>query len=78
MTTKFKNMILNEHQYINTKAKVHDFRSAIANLESNEDLSDPNQKLRKQVHLDALNSQLEEFQEEITEYESMNKGEIEV
>jgi hypothetical protein len=71
-------MILNEHQYINTKAKVHDFRRAIANLESNEDSPDPNQKLRKQVHLDALNSQLEKLQEEMTEYESINKGKIEV
>jgi hypothetical protein len=64
-------MILNEHQYITTTVKVHEFEKAIANLESKEDSPDPNQNLRKQVHLDALNSQLEELQEEIAEYEAL-------
>jgi hypothetical protein len=71
MTTEFKNMILNEPQYITTKAKIHEFGKAIANLESDKDSPDPNQNLRKQVHLDALNSQLEELQEEIAEYEAL-------
>jgi DNA-binding XRE family transcriptional regulator len=69
-------MILNEHQYITTTVKVHEFEKAIANLESKEDSPDPNQNLRKQVHLDALNSQLEERQEEIAEYEALKTGDI--
>jgi hypothetical protein len=64
-------MILNNRQYVTTQAKNYEFIKAIANLESNEDLSDPNQNLRKQAHLDALNSQLEELQEEIVKYEAL-------
>jgi hypothetical protein len=63
-------MIFNECQYITTKARINDFEKAIDKLGSIEDLSDRNQKLRKQVHLDALNSQLEDLQEEIAEYEA--------
>jgi hypothetical protein len=70
------NMIFNECQYITTKARISEFGKAIAKLEISEDLPDPNQKLRKQVHLDALNSQLEELQEEITEYEALKTGDI--
>jgi hypothetical protein len=44
---------------------------SITKLESNEDSPNANQKLRQQVHLEALNSQREELQEEIAEYEIM-------
>jgi hypothetical protein len=64
-------MIFNEHQYITTKARVNEFMQAISTLEISDDSSDPNQKLRKKAQLDALNSQLEELQEEIIEYESL-------
>jgi DNA-binding XRE family transcriptional regulator len=70
------NMIFNERQYITTKAKINEFEKAIAKLETSEESPDPNQKLRRQVHLDALNSQLEELQEEITEYEALKTGDI--
>ncbi len=73
---KRNNMIFNERQYITTKARINDFEKAVAKLENNEDSPDPNQKLRQQVHLDALNSQLEELQEEIVEYEALKTGEI--
>ena len=69
-------MIFNERQYITTKARINEFGKAIAKLENNEDSPDANQKLRKQVHLDALNSQLEVLQEEITEYEALKTGDI--
>jgi ribosome-binding protein aMBF1 (putative translation factor) len=69
-------MIFNERQYVTTKARISEFGKAIAKLESSEDSPEPNQKLRKQVHLDALNSQLEELQEEMTEYEALKTGEI--
>jgi hypothetical protein len=64
-------MIFNEHQYITTKARFNEFTQAISTLESSDDSSDPNQKLRKKAQLDALSSQLEELQEEIIEYESL-------
>jgi ribosome-binding protein aMBF1 (putative translation factor) len=70
------NMIFNERQYITTKARISEFGKAIAKLENNEESPDANQKLRQQVQLDALNSQLEELQEEITEYESLKTGDI--
>jgi hypothetical protein len=65
-------MIFNEHRYITTKARVNEFTQAILTIESSDDSSDPNQKLRKKAQLDALNSQLEELQEEIIEYEALN------
>jgi hypothetical protein len=64
-------MVLDEHQYITTKAKIHEFEQAIAKLGNGKHSPDPNQNLRKQVHLDALNSQLDELQEEIAEYEAL-------
>ena len=70
------NMIFNERQCITTKAKINEFAKAIAKLENNDDLPDANQKLRQQVHLDALTSQLEELQEEIAEYEALKIGDI--
>jgi hypothetical protein len=57
-------MIFNERQYITTKARISEFGKAIAKIENTEDSPDLNQKLRQQVHLDALTSQLEELQEE--------------
>jgi hypothetical protein len=65
-------MIFNEHQHITTKARVNEFTQAILTLESSDDSSDSNQKLRKKAQLDALKSQLEELQEEIIEYEALN------
>jgi DNA-binding XRE family transcriptional regulator len=69
-------MIFNERQYITTKARINEFVQAVAKLENSNDLPDANQKLRQQVHLDALNSQIEELQAELTEYESLKTGNI--
>lgn len=73
---RLNNMIFNERQYITTKARINEFTKAIATLENSDDSPNANQKLRKQVHLDALNSQLEELQEEIAEYEALKTGDI--
>jgi DNA-binding XRE family transcriptional regulator len=70
-------MIFNERQYLTTKAKINEFIQAIEKIESAEELSDVNQNLRQQVHLDALNSQLEELQAELAEYEALKSGKIE-
>mgnify|MGYP000196788429 CR=1 FL=1 len=69
-------MIFNERQYITTKARIKEFIEAISTLKNNECIPDINQKLRRKVHLDAINSQLEELQEEIIEYEALKTGNI--
>ena len=69
-------MIFNERQYLTTKAKINEFMQAIEQLERSEDSPDINQKLRQQVHLDALNSQREDLQAEIAEYEALKTGDI--
>lgn len=69
-------MILNERQYGITKTKVKEFKQAIAKLSDSHQPTDINEQIRYQAHLDTLNSQLEEFQEEIREYEELKKGDI--
>lgn len=69
-------MILNERQYGITKTKVREFQEAIAKLHDSPQPTDINEQIRHQAYLDTLNSQLEEFQEEITEYEELKKGDI--
>jgi polyhydroxyalkanoate synthesis regulator phasin len=64
-------MIFEERKYTVTKAKINEFEKAIAKLENSRNSPDHNQNLRKQVHLDALNSQLEDLQEEIVKYEAL-------
>jgi hypothetical protein len=64
-------MILNEHQYVTTRARVSEFTKAILILKNSDDSSDPSQQLRKTAQLDALGAQLDELQEEIAEYESL-------
>jgi hypothetical protein len=69
-------MIFNERQYLTTKAKINEFKQAIEQLECSEESPGINQKLRQQVHSDALNSQLEELQAEAAEYEALKTGDI--
>lgn len=69
-------MILNERQYGITKTKVKEFEQAIAKLNSDRQPTDINEQIRHQAHLDTLHSQLEEFLEEIKEYEELKQGNI--
>ena len=69
-------MILNERQYGITKTKVKEFTEAIAQLNDRPNSEDINEQIRLQAQIDALNSQLEEFQEEIVEYEQLKQGSI--
>lgn len=69
-------MILNERQYKITKTKVKEFEQVIAELRNSPEPTDINEQIRHQAHLDILNSQLEEFQDEIREYEELKKGDI--
>ena len=69
-------MILNERQYGITKTKVKEFEQAISKLNTSPKPKDINDQIYLKANLDALNSQLEDFQEEIAEYEELKKGEI--
>lgn len=69
-------MILNERQYGITKTKAREFEQAIAKLRNSPEPETINEQLCLKAHLDTLNSQLEEFKEEIREYEELKKGDI--
>ncbi|MFM6342911.1 MAG: transcriptional regulator, partial [Dolichospermum sp.] len=72
-------MILNEWQYNITKAEMKKFELAMAQYASKPVPEDENQKLRYEARIDSLKSQIEEFTEEIKEYENLknNQGKIE-
>ncbi|MGF1539936.1 MAG: helix-turn-helix transcriptional regulator [Pleurocapsa sp.] len=53
-----------------------EFEQVIAKLNDCPEPTNINEQIRHQAHLDTLNSQLEEFQGEITEYEELKKGDI--
>lgn len=69
-------MILNERQYGITKTKIKEFERAKAELSHSPEPETLNEQLRRKAHLNILNSQLEEFYEEIAEYEELKKGDI--
>ena len=69
-------MILNERQYGITKTKVKEFEQAIFKLNNSPKPTDINDQIYLQANLDALNSQLEDFRDEIAEYEELKKGDI--
>ena len=69
-------MILNERQYGITKTKIKEFEEALAKLEISPIPETLNEQLRHQAHIDIVNSQLEEFYEEVKEYEELKKGDI--
>ncbi|MBO1057187.1 MAG: helix-turn-helix domain-containing protein [Dolichospermum sp. JUN01] len=72
-------MILNEWQYSITKAEMKKFELAIAQLKSNLVPEDENEKICYEAYLESLQSQIEEFTQEIEEYENLknNQGKIE-
>ncbi|MEO1672343.1 MAG: hypothetical protein AAFR77_16465 [Cyanobacteria bacterium J06631_2] len=63
-------MILNDHQYGITKTKVKEFAQAIAKLSDSPKATGIDKQIRHKAYLDTLNSQLEEFQAEISFYKS--------
>ncbi|MGL5032502.1 MAG: helix-turn-helix domain-containing protein [Microcystaceae cyanobacterium] len=70
-------MIQNERQYKITRAKLKEFEVAVNDLRGREQPPTRNEQLRLKLHIDALSSQIEEFEEEIAEYETLQKGNIE-
>jgi DNA-binding XRE family transcriptional regulator len=71
-------MILNERQYNITKAQMKKFELALAQISSNPVPDDENQRLRYEARFNSLQSQIEEFQQDIEEYENLknNQGKI--
>ena len=70
-------MIQNERQYRITKSKLKEFEAAVNELNRLDQPPTRNEQLRLKLHIDALSSQIEEFQEEISEYETLQQGKLE-
>ena len=70
-------MIRNERQYRITKTKLNEFQLALVELKNLPEPTEINDKLDYQLDLDTLSSQIEEFEEEIAEYESLQRGTVE-
>jgi ribosome-binding protein aMBF1 (putative translation factor) len=67
-------MIKNERQYRITKARLEEFEQALAESSSKK-ATEPEDKLWLKVQGDALTSQLDEFREELRDYEELrNRG----
>ncbi len=70
-------MIRNERQYRITKTKLNEFQLALLELKNLPEPTEINDKLDYQLDLDALSSQIEEFEQEIAEYQSLQRGTVE-
>ena len=70
-------MIQNERQYRITKSKLKEFEAAVNELNRLDQPPTRNEQLRLKLHIDALSSQIEEFQEEIAKYETLQQGKLE-
>jgi HTH-type transcriptional regulator / antitoxin HipB len=70
-------MILNERQYAITKAHLKKFQETFAEVEAYDaSAADLNEQMRHQLHLDAINSQIETLEQEIQEYQKLKTGKI--
>lgn len=68
-------MITNERQYAITKAKAEQFRQALANADSGSPGAKPHALALKAMR-EGIESQLEDLQEEIAEYEKLQAGAV--
>ena len=67
-------MILNERQYMITKAQIKKFQLAVENLEKKVPPQDnENEKLRHQSYLGSLNGEIEEFIDALSEADQAKK-----
>ncbi len=70
-------MILNERQYSITKTHLREFQEAYAEVDAYDiSAADLNAQMRHQLHLDAINSQIETLEQEIQEYQKLKIGKI--
>ncbi len=78
MSYRLKIMIFNEWQYNITKAQMKKFELAMTQYASKPVPEDENQKLRHEARIDSLQSQIEEFTEEIEEYENLKNNQSQI
>jgi HTH-type transcriptional regulator / antitoxin HipB len=70
-------MILNERQYAITKAHLKKFQEAFFEVDVYDiSTANLNEQMRRQLHLDAINSQIETLEQEIQEYQKLKTGKI--
>ncbi len=70
-------MILNERQYAITKAHLKKFQEAFFEVDVYDiSTANLNEQMRRQLHLDAINSQIETLEQEIKEYQKLKTGKI--
>ena len=70
-------MISNERQYTITCSELKKFKASLEELEKQSQMKmDFNEQMRHQLYLDALNSQIDTFKEEIAEYERLKSGTV--
>jgi HTH-type transcriptional regulator / antitoxin HipB len=70
-------MIFNERQHGITQSQLRKFEVAVADIATKlASVTDLNQQMRYQAHLDALNSQVESLQQELQEYQKLKAGKI--
>ena len=67
-------MILNEWQYSITKTEMKKFELAIAQLKSNPVPENENEQICYEAYLESLQSQIEEFTQDIKEYENLKNN----
>jgi HTH-type transcriptional regulator/antitoxin HigA len=65
-------MIKNDKQYQITRLKLKEFKEAIENLKNKK----ADDSTLKEIQLDALNSQVQEFEAEILDYQKLSEGKI--
>jgi HTH-type transcriptional regulator / antitoxin HipB len=70
-------MILNERQYSISKTHLREFQDAYAEVNAYDtSAADLNEQMRHQLHLDAINSQIETLEQEIQEYQKLKTGKV--
>ncbi len=70
-------MISNERQYSITKTHLREFQEAYAEVDAYDiSAADLNEQMRRQLHLDAISSQIETLEQEIQEYQKLKSGKI--
>jgi HTH-type transcriptional regulator / antitoxin HipB len=70
-------MISNERQYAITCSELKKFETSLEELgQKSLTATDFNDQMRHQLYLDALNSQIDSFKEEIEEYERLKSGTV--
>jgi hypothetical protein len=70
-------MILNEKQYAITITHLKEFQEAFAEVYAYDtSTANLNEQMRRQLHLDSINSQIETLKQEIQEYQKLKSDSL--